>query len=132
MKLITEELKERFKEVGDQSDSKNPLIVVKLFDPAGSATWYTTEYDAERRVAFGFVTGLYMDEWGSYSIDELEAIERPFGLTIERDIYFEEQRYFDVFKDQKRISELAQIERNKSQEKDKNQHKESIDALEQE
>lgn len=132
MKLITEELKERFREVGDQSESKNPLIVVKLFDPAGSATWYTTEYDEESRVAFGFVTGLYMDEWGSFSIDELEAIERPFGLTIERDIYFEEQRYFDVFKDQKRIAELAQIERNKNQQKDIDQNKESMNALEQE
>ena len=128
MKLITEELKERFKEVGDQSNSKNPLIVVKLFDPAGSATWYVTE----RRVAFGFVTGLYMDEWGSFSIDELQAIERPYGLTIERDIYFEEQRYFDVFKDQKRIAELAKIEKDKSQQKEVNKNQEQIDALEQE
>jgi len=132
MKLITEELKERFKEIGDQSESINPLIVVKLFDPAGSATWYATEYDAERRVAFGFVTGLYMDEWGSFSIDELQAIERPYGLTIERDIYFEEQRYFDVFKDQKRISELAKIEKDKSQQKEVNKNQEQIDALEQE
>jgi hypothetical protein len=129
MKLITATLEERFKEIGDQSESKNPLIVVKLFDPAGSATWYATEYDAERKVAFGFVTGLHMDQWGSFSIKELEAIERPFGLTIERDIYFEEQRYFDVFKDQKRIAELAQIERDKIQIKELAKENEQTDVL---
>lgn len=44
MKLITEELKKRFLEIGDQSETKNPLIVAKFFDPVGSATWYATEY----------------------------------------------------------------------------------------
>jgi len=129
MKLITATLEERFKEIGDQSESKNPLIVVKLFDPAGSATWYATEYDAERKVAFGFVTGLHMDEWGFFSIKELEAIERPFGLTIERDIYFEEQRYFDVFKDQNRIAELAQMEKDKIQIKEMDKESEQTDVL---
>ncbi|QHI38069.1 hypothetical protein IMCC3317_34530 [Kordia antarctica] len=88
MKLINDELTKRFKEVGRQN--KNPLVIAKFFDPAGSATWYATEYDGETNICFGYVTGLAFDEWGSFSITELEAIKRPFGLTIERDIHFKE------------------------------------------
>ena len=91
MKLITETLKQRFKEVGRQDE--NPLVIAKFFDPVGSATWYATEYDAETNICFGYVTGLAYDEWGSFSIDELETLERPFGLTIERDLHFEEIRF---------------------------------------
>lgn len=88
MKLITKALIKRFKEVGRQD--QNPLVIAKFFDPAGSGTWYATEYDAETNICFGYVTGLAFDEWGSFSITELEAIKRPFGLTIERDLYFDE------------------------------------------
>jgi hypothetical protein len=91
MKLITETLKQRFKEVDRQDE--NPLVVAKFFDPASSATWYATEYDAETNICFGYVTGLAYDEWGSFSITEMEAIKRPFGLTIERDLHFEEIRF---------------------------------------
>ncbi|WP_439131464.1 DUF2958 domain-containing protein [Polaribacter sp.] len=118
MKLITKEIAERFEKVGDQSESKNPLIVVKYFDPAGSATWYATAYNPKNRVAYGYVTGLQIDEWGYFSMDELQAVERPFGLTIERDIYFEEQHFNTVFRDQQRITELAQRDKNKEQEKE--------------
>jgi hypothetical protein len=91
MKLITEKLKQRFKEVGRQD--QNPLIIAKFFDPAGSGTWYATEYDSETNICFGYVTGLAFDEWGSFSITEMEAIKRPFGLTIERDIHFKKIRF---------------------------------------
>ena len=98
MKLLTEELKKRFKEVGQQTEEKDPLVIAKFFDPMGTAQWYATAYDSEDNKCFGYVTdlvadadGLY-DEWGYFSIDELEAIVRPFGLGIERDILFTEKR----------------------------------------
>ncbi|MBI1307073.1 MAG: DUF2958 domain-containing protein [Bacteroidetes bacterium] len=88
MKLITEELKEQFKQWGDQSQIKDPMILAKFFDPCGSATWWISQYDPQTNIAYGYVTGLVCDEWGSVSIEELEAIKRPFGLRIERDLYF--------------------------------------------
>lgn len=36
------------------------------------------------------------DEWGTFSIDELESLELPFGLTIERDIYFKETTFNEI------------------------------------
>ena len=100
MKLITKTLEERFEKIGYQSQSADPIIVAKFFDPCGSATWYATEYDAENKIAFGYVTGLAFDEWGTFSITELESIKRPFGLGIERDLYFKEQRFKEIIKEQ--------------------------------
>ena len=96
MMLITKELEKRFKEVGDQSNESNPIVIAKLFNPCGGGTWYLTEYDPETRIAFGYVTGLYEDEWGSISIDEVESVKLPFGLKIERDLYFKEQQFKDL------------------------------------
>lgn len=91
MNLLTPELQQRFFEVGYQAENPDPLVIAKFFDPVGSATWYATEYDAESRIFHGYVTGLFVDEWGYVSLDELESIQRPFGLTIERDLYFHEK-----------------------------------------
>ena len=100
MKLITKTLEERFEKIGCQSQTADPIIIAKFFDPCGSATWYASEYDAENRIAFGYVTGLAFDEWGTFSITELESIKRPFGLGIERDLYFKEQRFKEIIKEQ--------------------------------
>ena len=100
MKLITKTLEERFEKIGCQSQTADPIIVAKFFDPCGSATWFATEYDAENKIAFGYVTGLAFDEWGTFSITELESIKRPFGLGIERDLYFKEQRFKEIIKEQ--------------------------------
>ena len=100
MKLITKTLEKKKKKIGCQSQSADPIVVAKFFDPCGSATWYATEYDAENKIAFGYVTGLAFDEWGTFSITELESIKRPFGLGIERDLYFKEQRFKEIIKEQ--------------------------------
>ena len=90
MKLITQTLKERFAQIGRQDQKQDPIVVAKFFDPAGSASWWVTEYDPETNCCFGYVTGLQFDEWGYFSVNELEAIRRPFGLGIERDRHFQE------------------------------------------
>ena len=75
-----------------QEHEDDPKVIAKLFDRVGSATWYLTEYDPVEKIAFGYVVGLHVDEWGYTSLTELESIERPFGLTIERDLYFVQKR----------------------------------------
>ena len=120
MKLITLELEQRFAEVGDQSETKDPIIVAKFFDPCGSATWYATEYDKQTKISYGFVTGLFESEWGTFSIDELESIQRPFGLTIERDIHFNEISFYGQFPQllKKRTTELQHIHSTDDQDQD--------------
>ncbi len=96
MELITSKLKERFKSIGRQSEESNPIIITKFFDPMGFGTWYVSEYEPDSKICFGYVTGLGQNEWGYFSLTELKAIERPFGMKIERDICFTEARFKDL------------------------------------
>lgn len=100
MKLMTDELERRFAQVGSQEQVEDPLIIAKFFNPAGAGTWYATEYDPATRIFFGYVSiyGDWNDEWGDFSLDELESYRGPFGLGIERDLYFGERRASEVLK----------------------------------
>ncbi len=64
---------------------------MKFFDPSGRATWYGMEYDPAERRFFGYVVGPLgpdCDEWGYFSLTELEGIRCRFGLKVERDAWF--------------------------------------------
>jgi hypothetical protein len=92
MKLMTKALQKRFAQVGRQESVKDPIVVAKFFYPAGSGTWYATEYDPESRLFFGYVSifGDWNDEWGYFSLAELESFTGRFGVGIERDLYWQE------------------------------------------
>jgi len=100
MKLLTKELEKRFAEVGRQEDNSDPLVIAKFFNPCGGGTWFATEYNEEDKIFFGYVAGLVggveCDEWGTFSLQELEELTLPFGLTIERDLYFKEKRFSEL------------------------------------
>jgi len=87
-KLISNELKIVFKWIGEQNDEQDPMVLAKFFNPEGAGTWYAVSYDETDNICFGYVTGLYMDELGTFSISELESLKLPFGNHIERDLYF--------------------------------------------
>jgi len=119
MKLITKALEARFSELGIQETNPDPIVVAKFFNPSGIGTWYATEYDKESKICFGYVQ-LLENEWGYFSIDELEAIKTPpFGLPIERDLYCGEKKIsehcpelietIEKRKAQNRISELKKL-----------------------
>ena len=93
MKLITKSLEKRFAQIGRQEQADDPVIIAKFFNPSGAGTWYATEYDPVERVFFGYVSifGDWNDEWGYFSLDELQSYRGKFGLGIERDLYFAEQ-----------------------------------------
>lgn len=100
MKLMTKTLEDRFAKIGDQSESLDPIIIAKFFNPCGSMTWYASEYHKETNICFGYVTGTPFQEWGTFSITELESLKLPFGLGIERDIHFKEIRFSELVKEQ--------------------------------
>ena len=89
MKLLTKEIEKNFQKIGRQEDVKDPIVVAKFFNPAGGGTWYATEYDPIEKMFFGYVSifGDHCDEWGSFSLIELESIKGRFGLGIERDMH---------------------------------------------
>lgn len=92
MKLLTKALLKRFAEVGTQEDVRNPIVIAKFFNPTGAGTWYAVSYDPSERIFFGYVSifGDHNDEWGYFSLDELESFRGRFDLGIERDLYWTE------------------------------------------
>lgn len=90
MKLLTKELEEQFKKTGSREEVSDPIVVAKFFNPTGAGTWYATEFNSEDKIFFGFVSifGDECDEWGNFSLEELENFRGRFGLGIERDLYF--------------------------------------------
>jgi hypothetical protein len=94
---MTSELEKRFAEVGKQEGKGfDALVIAKYFDAGGSGTWYATEYNPESRSFFGYVTGLFEDEWGYFSLDELQSVKGSFGLGIERDLHIGERTLGDI------------------------------------
>lgn len=61
-------------------------IIVKYFTPTSNWTWYATEFDGED-LFFGLVHG-FEKEFGYFALSELEALRGPYGLGVERDLYF--------------------------------------------
>jgi hypothetical protein len=115
MKLMTKTLEARFAKIGSQEAKADPTVVAKFFNPAGSGTWLATEYDPENRIFFGYVSifGDHCDEWGYFSLDELESVRCPvtirmgdklYRLTIkiERDLYFTEKPFSEALEEFKR------------------------------
>jgi len=100
MKLLTKEILKRFTKVGSQENVKDPIVIVKFFNPQGAGTWLATEYDPVDKIFFGYVSifGNHCDEWGSFSLKELEDFKGRFGLGIERDLYFKEVKSSEVIK----------------------------------
>src|SRR3546814_13400377 len=93
MELITKEIERRLLENGRRPDEDH-RPVVKFFDPCGAATWLITQMDPdEPDILFGLCDlGLGFPELGSVRLSELESVEGPLGLGLERDPYFEARR----------------------------------------
>ncbi len=96
MELMTPEIAARFKEVGSQEKLGDKAIVIaKFFDPAGSWTWYATEYDPKANTCFGLVQGFEL-EYGDFSLTELQEVRGSLGTSIERDIHWKERPVGEV------------------------------------
>lgn len=94
MELLTKELEERFKFVGNQKIEDDPVVIAKFFNPTGAGTWFATEYKKGTKTFFGYVSlfGDHNDEWGSFSLEDLQSVKGFGGLGIERDLYCGEKR----------------------------------------
>ena len=91
MKLITKAIENQLLKHPLYSTDGNTVkdVLVKFINPCGAGTWYV--FEAEKTgndwEFFGLVD-LYEKELGYFTLSELESIRLPFGLSIERDIYF--------------------------------------------
>lgn len=96
MKLVTSSLRAMLAANADRSlrdGSADPLPLLKLFNPIGTATWIATELYDDGDTLFGMADlGLGSPEMGCFSLGEIERIHLPLGphgtLRIERDRAF--------------------------------------------
>ncbi|MCO5073831.1 MAG: DUF2958 domain-containing protein [Rhizobiaceae bacterium] len=86
MSLLTPQQREQLLANGRQS-GRDHYPVVKFFNPAGIGTWLATELDGDQDTCFG-LADIGFPELGTFSLDELTALELPFGMHIERDVVF--------------------------------------------
>ena len=92
MKLLTEEIIERFKEYplySQDGKGEDSVVLVKCFNPCGAGTWLITEAEQQEDgnwLLFGYCH-IFEWEWGYVMLSDLQNLKLPFGLTIERDLY---------------------------------------------
>lgn len=95
MNLMTKELEKLFEKypLGSQDSlGGQAKVIVKYFNPVGVGTWFITEgnkLDNGDYEMFGYCH-LGDDEYaelGYVMLSELEKLNLPFGLKIERDLY---------------------------------------------
>lgn len=86
MQLLTQGLRDQLPALGATEKEEDPSAIVKFFTPDSSWTWFATEFDGEDTF-FGAVSGAEF-ELGYFSLSELQELRGPFGLAVERDLYF--------------------------------------------
>ncbi len=101
MKLITKEIKERFKKIGSQETIKDPIVVTKYFSAMNNWRWYATEFIPEDNMFFGMVCG-FEKELGYFSLSEFKELNKnksefPFP-PIERDLTFSPKSLSEALK----------------------------------
>ena len=91
MQLLPVELRKTLPPLYSQESCPTPIVHVKLFTPDSSFTWFVTEGTEQEDgdwLLFGFVIGLE-EEWGYSLLSELASARGPFGLGVERDLWFQ-------------------------------------------
>ncbi len=95
LKILTDEIKKIIPKIRNQEKlGLNAIAYAKFFTSDSNWTCYATEFD-DVDTFFGLVDG-FEKELGYFSLSELESIRGPFGLKVERDLYFNPIRLKDV------------------------------------
>lgn len=100
MKLLTVEIRKKLPPLytGEHTTPGEKVIIAKFFDPTGRGTWFAAEFDGTDTF-FGFVRsplGDDCDEWGYFSLAELQKVRCRFGLRIERDLIFTPTKFSEI------------------------------------
>mgnify|MGYP004681795897 CR=1 FL=1 len=96
MKLLTKAVEEKLRKFPYRAQDGKGLeaeVLVKYFNPCGPGTWLITEAEEVEGdwILYGYCSLGYGYEFGPVSLNELQSIQLPFGLTIERDLHLANQ-----------------------------------------
>ena len=92
MLLMTKELEEKLYQypIGSQDElGEEAEVIIKYFNPCGAGTWLITEGEKQENgdwLLYGYMH-IVEWEWGYVMLSELESVQLPFGLGIERELY---------------------------------------------
>ncbi|HMO57651.1 MAG TPA: DUF2958 domain-containing protein [Roseiflexaceae bacterium] len=86
MQLLPNDIRAQLPPLYATESEEDPVVWCKFFTPWAHWTYYAIEFDGTDTF-FGLVVG-DDSELGYFRLSELEQIEGPFGVTIERDRYF--------------------------------------------
>ncbi len=96
MLLLTPEIRTKLLANGEAEGDHWP--VVKLFAPTSAATWLFTTLNPDGDRLFGLCDlGFGSPELGYASVSELERVQLPMGLYIERDLHFAASHPLSVY-----------------------------------
>lgn len=99
-KLIPQILLSDIPDLYETEESLDPVCYVKLFTPDSNFTWFIIEFSqVDTNTCFGYVQGLD-SELGYFTLEELESINGPLGLAIERDLSFQPTKFSRIKKDE--------------------------------
>ena len=98
MKLLTKSITEKAKEQYDEGSDMDQMVIAKFFNPIGNGTWYLMNLADDEDYAWGIVD-LFAVEVGSFSMRELQGIQLPLNMGIERDKYFEPMPANELWKE---------------------------------
>lgn len=90
-KLFTKQIDDMlFKQYAMGNDLSKQKVVAKIYNPYGRGTWYLLNSDPQDPDYLWAIVDLFEAEVGSVSREDLETIKvPPFGLNLERDMYFQ-------------------------------------------
>ena len=89
MKLMTKTLEKSL-------NKKSDKVKAHYFNPLGRGDWYVLKGKKQENgdwLFYGYVKSPIdplFDEYGYFTLNELESVKLPFGLGIERDLYWTE------------------------------------------
>ncbi len=98
MILFTKEIEKKLQaQYPKGSELKNQKVIAKIFDPAGSWTWYILNQAPDNPDYLWAIVKGFEVEMGSVSKSELENLRGGLGLPMERDLYLGEPNAKEVW-----------------------------------
>jgi hypothetical protein len=87
--LIPQTLLSDIPDLYETEETLDPICHVKLFTPDANWTCYIIEFSKENLdTCYGYTIGME-SELGYFSLKELVSAHGPWGLKVERDLWFE-------------------------------------------
>lgn len=96
MKLLTKEQAKKLPKLyeTEYEPLEDKIARLKFFHPSSNWTWYVIEFDGDD-LCWGLVSG-HEAEFGYFSLSEICQPIGPFGLRVERDVFFRPTRVAEL------------------------------------